>query len=296
MRGAIESALRAILAVAAALSAHQVSVSRGPFTAAVELAEALLCTSPGGEAVVLVGPSGTDTVFLTREEGFESLSPVVSRGRTAAFTAHGRGGDEVTVLRSGGLAVERIGPWASAGSPSIDCSGRVWFCADGWLRIDGEPITPVTGTPAAVVSPSGDEVLLIEYLEQALLIDAASLEARSACLPDGAIEAQWAGEEAVLSWTPEGTIWVTEDGASRVLTRGEDPSWSDEAFGAFFVRTEDDGHEVTSSSIWFTTLEGPEYQLHAPEGSIPVNPSATRAGVAVVDAATGGVLELVLYR
>ncbi|NLP06177.1 hypothetical protein GX411_09540 [Candidatus Fermentibacteria bacterium] len=296
MQEAIESALRAILAVTAGLSAHPASTDPGPCIAAVELADAMLCTAPAGEAVVLAGPSGTDTVFLTREEGFESLSPVVSRGRTAAFTAHGREGDAVVVLRDGGLSVERMGPWTSAGSPSIDRSGRVWFCADGWLRTDGVPVAPVTGTPAALVSPSGDEVLLIEYREQARLMDAVSFETRPAGLPEEVIDVQWAGEDALLSWTPDGTIWVTEDGSSRILTRGEDPSWSDEAFGAYFVRTEDDGHMVTSSSIWFTTLEGPEYRLYTPEGSIPVNPSATRTGAAAVDASTGEVIRLILYR
>lgn len=296
MPEAIRSVLKAILAIAAAMTSRQASLDAGPFVAVVELADALLCTTPGGGSVVLTAPSGTDTVFRTWEEGFESLSPLASRGRTAAFTAHGGRGDVVVVLRSGGLAMERYGPWASAGSPSVDSSGRVWFCADGWLRADGGTVARVTGTPAAVVSPSGKQVLMIECGHDACLIDAASLEVRPAGLPEGAVDAQWAGEEAVLSWTPDGTIWLTENGSSRILTRGEAPSWSDGAFGAYFVRTEDDGHEVTSSSIWFTPLEGPEYRLPAPEGAIPVNPSATRTGVAAVDAATGRIVRLTLYR
>ncbi len=60
-----------------------------------------------------------------------------------------------------------------------------------------------------------------------------------------------------------GNLYVTDPRTGDVLElgNGSNPTWSPDGRGLIFERTTDDGHQLTSSDLWYYGLDGTAYQL-----------------------------------
>lgn len=263
----------------------------GGFMSALEMDGGFLCMTWGGMGLSLVTIDGSCTALLeTSDTEFESISEPAVHGDRIAFTGRGSSGDRLVVIDSDGVRCASFGPFAEAGNPSWDASGHLWFTADGALWMDGEKRAEATGDVPARISPSGyraawpldDGGLVLFEIGQSL----------ADTVPAGGrlLQPFWIDDDRILVPGLDGVVWLIRGDTPLPVIAGESPSWSSAAGGFFLADTRDNGLSMTSSEILFSTLSGSTARVRAPEGAIPVRPSASSFGAVAIDASTGALI------
>jgi hypothetical protein len=263
----------------------------GGFMSAMEIDGGFLCMTWGGMGLSLVEMDGSRTsLFETSDSGFESISEPAAHGGRIAFTGRGRSGDELVVIDTDGVGCASFGPFAEAGNPSWDSSGHLWFTADGALWMDGEKRADATGDVPMRISPSGNRAAWTLDDEGLVLFDVEQSLADTVRAGGRLLQPFWIDDDRILVPGLDGMVWLIRGDTALPLIAGESPSWSPAAGGFFLADTRDDGLSITSSEIFFSTLSGSTARVRAPEGAIPVRPSACSFGVVAIDASTGALI------
>lgn len=197
-----------------------------------------------GESICVVD-SGCETVFSVAAMPGERLSYLRLSDLKLVFISSTRGLVEQDILTGEAVVLSE----ERTGAPWISSSGDLWYTRDGFLYRNGSSAS--IAVPAFSVSVEDDLVVFSnrnDDLHFISLVDGLDRTVKGyrfyspTVLPGGDVIAPTLTGEI---------IYLPSDGSMMVVGNGEQPCWSTELGGLFYCVSEDDGHSVTSSDIWF---------------------------------------------
>lgn len=247
--------------------------------------------APLGSHTVVVGRDflvwdGDPGVLQASDVGCERFyGPAASPdGEAVAVWAGADRTNCIVVIRAAGVSV--MGPYEKAGLPCWDGEGNLWFTGDGSLLRNGESAGLLDAHHISV-SPEGENVVFTNRSDLILTMDlqTGSVDTVSAAhrfygpffIPSG----------GVVSPSLDGGIWLFQGTAATYVDHGEHPAWWPEGNGLLYIRSTDDGMNLTSSDIWFWTRSAGAVQLTATPYILETNPVPSPGGILFVDAFSG---------
>ncbi len=191
----------------------------------------------------------------------------------------------IVVLTGSGYEV--MGPYTQAGLPCWDGEGNLWFTAEGLLRRNGEAVGQELSAHHISIDHEGGRVVFTDEGDRVLsmnigtgVVDTVSTTYRfygPFFTPGGAI----------VSPSLDGGIRMFRDSEALFVDNGEQPAWWPEKNGIVYIRSTDDGMNLTSSDIWLWTADGGAEQLTDTPYILEINPAPALEGVYYVDAFSG---------
>jgi dipeptidyl aminopeptidase/acylaminoacyl peptidase len=213
--------------------------------------------SPDGQRVALAGPRygalsvaplQLDADRLTLGEAVR-LTDARGSGYGFRWTGDGRivarlsapGDDRLVAFETDGEEVELAGG-ADFSAPPFVAGSSVAAASDGSARlVSGDQPVPALRDASLLLVTSQESRTVWSSPDGMPLLNLA-------VAPDGRVAFEVAG----------GSLWtMNPDGSdARELGPGEQPAWSPDGRWLAFVRTTDDGHEITGSDLWVVPAEG----------------------------------------
>ena len=248
--------------------------------------------APLQESTVVTGRDclvweGTPGVLRASELGCDRFYGQVSAPDlgTVAVWAGSDALNCIVVLTGSGYGV--MGPYTRAGLPCWDGGGNLWFTAEGVLHRNGEAVGPALSAHHISVDPRGEKVVFTDRGDRMLSmsIESGSVDTVSTAhrffgpffIPGGGI----------VSPSLDGGIWLFRGSEALFIDNGEHPAWWPEGNGIVYVRSTDDGMNLTSSDIWLWTEGAGRLQLTDTPYILEINPAPAPDGVYYVDAFSG---------
>lgn len=244
------------------------------------------------EGTVVVGRDflvwdGAPGVLRASEVGCDRFFRPVSSPdlETVAVWAGSDAVNCVVVLTGSGYEV--MGPFTEAGFPCWDGGGNLWFTAEGVLRCNGETVGQVLPTHHISVDNAGGTVVFTDQSDKIL-----SMNIGTGAVDTVSTEYRFYGPfftpgGAIVSPSLDGGIWLFRGSEALFVDNGEQPAWWPEKNGIVYIRSTDDGMNLTSSDIWLWTADGGAQQLTDTPYILEINPAPTPEGVYYVDAFSG---------
>lgn len=197
------------------------------------------------------------------------------------------GSDRVNrIVVMDGMGVEVMGPFRRAGLPCWDGDGNLWFTADGSLLRNGEHAGELEAHHISV-SPGGERVVFTDRGDRimSMSIGTGAVDTVSTAYrfygpfftPDGAI----------VSPSLDGGIWMFRGSEALFIDNGEHPAWWPEGNGIVYIRSTDDGMNLTSSDIWYWTENACAVRLTDTPYILETSPVPSPGGILFVDAFSG---------
>lgn len=253
-----------------------------PATGVAPLQEGIVVT--GRDYLVWEGAPG---VLRASEVGCDRFYRPVSSpdlGTVAVWA----GSDAVNcVVLLSGSGYEAMGPYTRAGLPCWDGAGNLWFTAEELLHRNGEAVGPALSAHHISVDHAGGKVVFTDQGDRVLsmnigtgAVDTVSTTYRfygPFFTPDGAI----------VSPSLDGGIWMFRGSEALFIDNGEHPAWWPDRNGIIYIKSTDDGMNLTSSDIWLWTEGAGSQQLTDTPYILEINPAPAPDGVYYVDAFGG---------
>lgn len=193
--------------------------------------------------------------------------------------------DRIVVLAATGI--ELMGPFTGAGLPCWDGEGNLWFTAEGQLLRNGGAVGRELSAHHISVDGAGENVVFTDRGDRILMLDIGSGSVdtvSTACRFYGPF---FTPGGAVVSPSLDGGIWLFGASGPVFVDNGEQPAWWPERNGMVYIRSTDDGMNLTSSDIWFWTEEEGARQVTDTPYTLETNPSPAPDGVYFIDAFSG---------
>jgi hypothetical protein len=206
-------------------------------------------------------------------------------GRTVAVWA---GSDNLNrVVLVDGNGVEIMGPYERAGLPCWDHQGNLWFTAEGSLLRNGEMSGHSLGVHHISVAPGADRLVFTDRQDRLLVMDMASGNVDTLSTEYRFFGPFFVGDDIIVSPSLNGGIWMFKGTDAVYVDHGEQPAWWRERNSLVYIRTTDDGMNLTSSDIWTWTCEQGSRRLTDTPYILEINPTPAPDGVYFVDSFSG---------
>jgi hypothetical protein len=186
-----------------------------------------------------------------------------------------------------GSGYEVMGSYTEAGLPCWDGAGNLWFTAEGVLHRNGEAVGPALSAHHISVDPMGEKVVFTDRGDRILSM---SMESGSVDTVSNAYRFYgpfFIPGGGIVSPSLDGGIWLFRGSEAVFVDNGEHPAWWPERNGIVYIRSTDDGMNLTSSDIWLWTEGAGSLQLTDTPYILEINPSPAPDGVYYVDAFSG---------
>jgi hypothetical protein len=230
---------------------------------------------------------GTPGVIHADELGCDRFyRPVESPdGNAVAVWAGADNRNCIVVVNKDGYEV--MGPWERAGLPCWDCSGNLWFTAQGELLRNGEYAGQPLSAHHISISPGEERVVFTDRTDRLISMDIASGSVDTLSNDFRYFAPFFINEDEIVSPSLDGGIILFQNGYPVSIDSGEQPVWWQDRNSLIYVKTTDDGHAITSSDIWMWRPEGGSESLGETPGIIEMNPAPASGGILYVDIVTG---------
>jgi len=230
---------------------------------------------------------GTPGVLRASEVGCDRFfRPVSSPDMgTVAVWAGSDAVNCVVVLTCSGFEV--MGPYAEAGLPCWDGAGNLWFTAEGSLLRNGDTVRTGLSAHHISIDQAGGTVVFTDRDDRilALNIETGAVDTVSTAYRFYGPFFTPGGD--IVSPSLDGGIWMFRNSDALFVDNGEHPAWWRERNGLVYIRSTDDGMNLTSSEIWLWTGEKGVEQLTDTPYILEVHPAPAPGGVYYVDAFSG---------
>ncbi len=279
-----EAAVSVLSALTAGMMFHFSLMTGGILTPAMGVAPLGDGTLVAGRDLLLWdGEPGTLSASSLGCDRFHRPASSPDGGAVAVWAGSDRGGCVVVVR---GAGVEVMGPFRRAGLPCWDGGGNLWFTADGSLLRNGE-VAGCLDAHHISVSPPGDKVVFTDRSDRILVMDIqtqASDTVSASCRFYGPFFTPGGG---IISPSLDRGIWLFEGASATFVDHGDHPAWWPEKNGLLYIRSSDDGMNLTSSDIWFWTRDAGPSRLTDTPYILETFPVPSPGGVLFVDAFSG---------
>jgi len=206
-------------------------------------------------------------------------------GSTVAVWAGSETTDCVVKVTADGVQV--MGPYAEAGLPCWDAGGNIWFTAEGMLYRNGDSAGLPLEAHHISVSPGGDRVVYTDRNDMILVqeVETATVDTLSSSfrfyapffLPDFSI----------VSASLDGGIILFSSGEEVFVDYGDQPVWWPGKNCLVYIKTTDDGMQITSSELFSWTREEGTRRLTDTPDCHEMMPCPAETGIFFVDASGG---------
>jgi hypothetical protein len=230
---------------------------------------------------------GTPGVLRASEVGCDRFYRPVSSPDLRAVAVWA-GSDEVNcVLVVTGSGYEVSGPYTQAGLPCWDGAGNLWFTAEGMLLCNGEEVGPALPAHHISVDYAGGIVVFTDQGDRILSMNIGTGTVDTVSTAHRFYGPFFTPAGEIVSPSLDGGIWMFRGSEALFIDNGEHPAWWPEREGIVYIRSTDDGMNLTSSDIWFWTADAGSRQLTDTPYILEINPAPTPEGVYYLDAFSG---------
>lgn len=194
-------------------------------------------------------------------------------------------GNRIVVLSRSGFEVTEF--FTEAGLPCWDGDGNLWFTAEGrllrnrittGLELSAHHIGLDREGARVVFTDEGDRILCMNTCTGSVDTVSTAYRFYGAFFTPGGV---------IVSPSLDGGIWMFGESGAVFVDNGEQPAWWPERNGIAYIRSTDDGMNLTSSDIWFwREWEGARQVTDTPY-TLETNPVPSPDGIYFVDAFSG---------
>ncbi len=266
----------------------------------------LTLIAPFNSGIIAVPRGFVSALYLERGNAARSMpwhwdestrSSAPSSHEDSAAMCINRSGLDYIVLFSPDSVLELYGPFEKGGRAVFDCSGNLWFTADGFLYRNGISTGIELESHTISIDLSGGLATFCDRDDRICLLNLGSGESSVLAAEYRFYNPMFVaceGSVEIVASTLEGEIVKVspDDGACTSLGEGSMPFWWKEKEVILYTVTSDDGHMITAGEIWRVSLDGISRQITFSPGIHEIHPIALDGTVFAIEAITGSLVTI----